>query len=786
MRTMGRSLAWALAALALAAGAARADVSASYDGTLAIGHAKAAVAGVLNQASAGVAGTLAVESADPAAAGVYWLTGQVRKNRLTAIGTNGSGTQLRWRAVVRGADTIDGRVRLRAVGGRRKGKLALARRHPTTPPNPPATCDSSYFTGQVMGRVLQPICANCHVAGGTAAGANFRVTPGDPIATQASVDANVDTASPDQSRILEKPLALVPHGGGQQISPGSDEEGILRQWVSLVASGQQCAAGGDKPMVPIAPADLLVRASMDLRGLRPSLAELDAVEADPSAYEALVDEYLQSPEFLERVKDVYDDALLVRREDFTDEARDKTGAIYGEALELIAWIVAHDRPFTEIGTADYTVANQLFQSDPNRMPFPMEPVVGDEWQPTHYTDGRPHAGLLSTSAFYDVWDTNNTNKNRRRANRWSIVFHCYNFLDTPVDVTRNVDNNDADAVLNAVTTRSDCKACHDRLDPMASFLFPLDDMGRLDEDSPTDFFSGDPERWRTANKRPPAVYGVPGTDIRDMGRLLTQHPKFAECQTKRAFRMLFLRDPETNAELATAADLATRWGTEDGFEFRRLVKRWMLSDAYRSRPADDDPDWVRRVSPERYERAIADLTGFVWERPPDDDEDDADPTSDPPRTEPVPLLTTEERGFKIILGGINGVNVSARSTSLNASVAMVQRKVAALAADFVVQTDLALPDDQRKLLHGVTGAEDPVADAAALRAAIAALERRLYGERVAPDAPQVDVWLQLYANLFADRTQSGTNEGQVPGTQGERAWRGLLVAMLRSPKILLY
>ena len=59
-------------------------------------------------------------------------------------------------------------------------------------------------------------------------------------------------------------------------------------------------------------------------------------------------------------------------------------------------------------------------------------------------------------------------------------------------------------------------------------------------------FSGDPERWRTANRRPPAVYGIPGTDIRDMGRLLTANPKFAECQTKRAFRMLFLRDPQTN------------------------------------------------------------------------------------------------------------------------------------------------------------------------------------------------------------------------------------------------
>jgi hypothetical protein len=635
----------------------------------------------------------------------------------------------------------------------------------------------------VMGRVLQPICAACHVPGGAAQATNFRVTAGDPAATQASVALNVDMTNPPASRILQKPLNVLPHGGGQQIAPGSPEEQILSQWVTLVANGQQCQSQPSIPLVPIAPTELLVRASMDLRGRRPSLAELDAMEANPAgAYPALVDAYLHDPEFLERVKDLFDDGLLVRREDFVDERRDRTWAIYGEALELIAWIVDHDRPFTEIGTADYTVANALFQGDPNRMPFPMEPVVGNAWQPTHYLDGRPHAGLLSTSAFYEVWDTNNTNKNRRRANRWSIVFHCYNFLDTPVDVTRNVDNNDQDAVLNAVTTRTDCRACHDRLDPMASFLFPIDNMTNLEEAEPNAFFTGDPERWRTANKRPPAVYGVPGTDIRDMGRLLTAHPKFAECQTKRAFKLLFLRDPRTNDEIATAADLATRWPTEDGYDFRALVRRWMLSDVYRGRPTNDDPAWVRRTSPERLELLVKDLTGFVWERDPDRDEDPTDPASDPPRTTPIPLLTTEEDGFKIIFGGINGVNVSARSQSLNASVAMVQRKLAALAAEYVVRTDLALPDAQRKLLAGVTGAEHPTSDEAALRAHIVALVRRLYGERVAVDSPQVSAWLGLYRGLYFDTTQMGA----VQGTASERAWRGLVVAMLRSPRMLLY
>jgi hypothetical protein len=282
------------------------------------------------------------------------------------------------------------------------------------------------------------------------------------------------------------------------------------------------------------------------------------------------------------------------------------------------------------------------------------------------------------------------------------------------------------------------------------------------------------------------VYGMPGLDLVDLGRLLTANPRFAECQTKRAFQLLFLRQPKTNLELATAADIAPRWASEDGYDYRALVRRWMLSEAYTRRPQDHRGEWVRRASPERLERLIADLTGFVWSREADDDQDDGNPESDPPRTEPVPLLTNEEDGFKIIFGGLNGTSVTGRSHSLNASVVTVHRKLAALAAAHVVASDLALPDAQRSLLAGVRGDEDPGADEEALRAHLVRLARRLYGLRHAPTSAEVENWLRLYRNLHGDRTQGGDDEGEVPGTPGERAWRGLVTAMLRSPRILIY
>jgi hypothetical protein len=769
-----------------------ADVSGAYDGSLVVPRstASASLAGAFEQRGATLTGTVAVTTPTAGLSGVYAVRGKVRGRSVVLSGAGPGGMRLKWAGRVHG-DTLRGQGRLRAHAGRLRGLLTFVRRGAEPPAQPRQSCDSSFFDGQVMGRVLKPICANCHVAGGAAQATNFRVAPNDPLATQQSIAGLIDMSDPEHSRILEKPLAEIPHGGGQQLQRSSPEFQILDQWVTLVAKNQQCNAGTDLVMVPLKPAELLVRASMDLRGKRPSLADLDAIEADPNAYAGLVDQYLQSPEFIARVKEIFNDALLVDREDYRDESLDRTHALYSEPLELIAYLVAHDRPLTEMGTADYTVMNEQFENTP-RMPYAHEPVTGPDFQPTHYTDGRPHAGVLSTSAFYQVWTTNDTNKNRRRANRLSILFHCYNFLDTPVDVTRNVDNNDADAVLNAVTTRPDCKACHDRLDPLASFLFPMDDAG-FDDDSfdpigdPNNFWTPRlADSWRTRNKRPPAVYGVPGMDIRDAGRLLVANPKFAQCQTNRAFRLLFLRDPASNDELATAAALASQWTTTDGYNFRTLVRRWMLSDVYTKRPDPPSPDWVRRVSPERLETLVQDLTGFLWARPPQNDNNN--PNGDPDRTDPVPLLTTEgdpgnrTGGFKIILGGVNGVNVSARSYSLNASVAMVQRKVAALAADYVVTTDLALPDGQRKLLGGVSGTENPATDEAAIRAAVARVHRRLTGEHVGPSDPQVDVWFDLFRALYADQSQASL----VPGTPSQRAWRGLLTAMLRSPQLLLY
>ena len=77
---------------------------------------------------------------------------------------------------------------------------------------------------------------------------------------------------------------------------------------------------GDPPLVEepvMAPVDALVRASLDLRGVRPSLDEIAAVEGDPgfgegSAFVGLVDTFLDDPRYEGRVRDLWAEIYLTR------------------------------------------------------------------------------------------------------------------------------------------------------------------------------------------------------------------------------------------------------------------------------------------------------------------------------------------------------------------------------------------------------------------------------------------------------------------------------------------
>ena len=384
------------------------------------------------------------------------------------------------------------------------------------------------------------------------------------MATQASVALHINVADPDHSRILEKPLAILPHAGGQRLLAGSAEEQILRQWVNLVATGNQCEAPTDTTMVPMRPNELLVRASMDLRGKRPALGELDAIEADPNAYATFVDQYLYGPEFLERVKDLYDDALLVRREDDSDESRDETSAIYGEALELIAHIVeerpavhgarhgrlhgrerplpARHRPHAVrdgAGRRRGVAADPLHRRAPTRRPAVDERVLRGVGHQQHEQEPPAREPLVDPVPLLQLprhAGRRHPRRRQQRRRRGAVRGHHARRLQ---GVSRP---------------------------PGSARVVPLPDRQRERGSRKATAWpsttTSSPEirsdGARRTSGRPPSTAcraRICGTWAASSSRTRSSR----ECQTQRAFQMLFLRKPKTNRELTLASEIATRW-----------------------------------------------------------------------------------------------------------------------------------------------------------------------------------------------------------------------------------
>jgi mono/diheme cytochrome c family protein len=229
----------ALAATTPAAAHAAPRLDGAWVGTLELATvrlAPAPVAASLGQSASHVSGTVTLSG--QLAAGTFTISGVTRRGGARLSGVRGAQI-LRWRAHwSRRRAAWRGRMRLRNGALVLRGRLTLTRGSG----GPASGCGADFFAHELMPRLLEPVCGQCHVAGGAAAGTRLRITPGDPASTALSAAALVDGASPGQSLLLRKPRGDVPHTGGILAPAGSTEEQSLLQWISLITP-PLCAAG---------------------------------------------------------------------------------------------------------------------------------------------------------------------------------------------------------------------------------------------------------------------------------------------------------------------------------------------------------------------------------------------------------------------------------------------------------------------------------------------------------------------------------------------------------------
>lgn len=517
---------------------------------------------------------------------------------------------------------------------------------------------------------------------------------------------------------------------------------------------------GDEPIVELDAADLLIRASLDTRGVRPTVAEFEQLEQSGDL-DALVDTYLDDPRFGDRVADLFSEVYLTRTENYQGinfAAFDLAGISFArvlesigqEPLQIMAEVAREDLPITDLVTADWTMANEV-----TARLFPVDyPSDATGWQRAAYTDSRPAAGVLSTNGMWWRYQSTASNANRKRANATSRILLCHDYLTRPIDFDRNVNLLDQQAVEAAIRTDPGCVNCHVSLDPLAAYFFGFWAVQQTASEV-ANYHPARERYWEQLLGTSPAYYGVPGSSLADLGQSIAADNRFPECMVEHVTELLLRRD----AELLDFASMTQHREAliAGGLTLKPLFRSVIASPEYRAAsdaglPGTQVP--LKMSTPGLLASQIEDLTGFVWETFGEAD-----------------LMLTDNQGFLTLAGGADGFYSVKNSTSPNTTLLLVQERIAEAAADFAVQEAQAGRGD---LLTGVSFDATPESDRDSIVSTIQHLHLRIFGNRVEADGPEVIANLELWSELYA-------LEGET-----DRAWSGLVSALLRDPDLLFY
>jgi len=519
---------------------------------------------------------------------------------------------------------------------------------------------------------------------------------------------------------------------------------------------------------------------MQIRGVMPTVEELGSAPE----LEVLVDAWLSDEAFLRTVEDLAAELLLLRTDTRhqlpvlgplavagLDQAEVYRATVEAP-LRFASTLVAEDRPWTEVLTADWTLTNSTLAAiygldhDPD----------GPEWQRTTWTDGRPMAGWLSDSEVWRRHVSNGSNFHRGRAAFVADTFLCDDIAGRELSVAGTVDITDEAQVAQAVRDQPACAGCHQTLDPLAAFFWGYKEQimrnAVLDAyamDCTWDWSLGEPDRgayrpehfcyplqlfdvseeqgWQDWDLRGPGFYGQPLGDLRDLGAAIVDDPRFATC-TARTFYAYLTQVERDQVSDSLALELADVLTSSD-WSIRALTRAIVLHPTQSRRDATG-PMITR---PEQYARTLHDLTGFRWETDLDPIGCQGSPNS---CWGTVDLLSSDLFGFRALMGGVDGSAVLDPTHWPTPTRTLAVQALAAEAAGWIVAEDFARPSEDRRLFGGI----DTDANDDEIRAHMVWLHGRVLGE---PDADVEATW-----ELFVDvRDRSDT----------DTAWRVVLTAM---------
>lgn len=427
---------------------------------------------------------------------------------------------------------------------------------------------------------VQSSCLACHSAGGSAPQSGARLVLGE--SAQKNHDAFVeflDIPEVSQPYILSKVSGGNSHGGGAVFAKGSTLYLALEDYLaSLQGDAGDGALDSDFWLGTVAESRevTLRRAALLFAGEVPGHGAITAASESDEKLRFRVLTTMQGEGFREFLINGANDQLLISglsngidfdistfdrypmfaelMKDLPDERPEEfeeyherpfftrgdaeqmfRQAVGREPLELIAYVVMNDKPYSEVLTADYTMVNALsdlaYRSDAgfshdfaeedgfyDRRPFGIfRPgfndghIPHDEQFEINEDEGTftfsdyqqwPHAGVLSTQAWLARYPSTDTNRNRARA-RWTY-FHFLG-VDIEKSAPRSTDPDALADTDNPTMKNPACTVCHERLDPMAGAYQSFGDIGHY-----LDQFGGK-DSLSDAYKCPECYGGEPGS-----------------------------------------------------------------------------------------------------------------------------------------------------------------------------------------------------------------------------------------------------------------------------------
>ena len=519
----------------------------------------------------------------------------------------------------------------------------------------------------------------------------------------------------------------------------------------------------DPELVQLDRTRLLRRTSLELRGVLPSLAELEAVEADPDAFEAIRDQIFDDPRFEERLVQIYAQRWHTTVDEFhgtyydyfldPEEEYEFERAVGEEPLRLMAHIVASDLPWSEVVLADYSMANELLASI---WPMSEYPENGEGWHPVHYIDGRPGVGVLASNGLWWRYFTTFFNQNRSRAAAISKLLLCEDLLNRPISFSESANLLAAEDVSGMVLSEPTCQGCHVTIEPLASTLFGF---WWMDDYSAPEMDTYHPEREVLGSIElgvEPNYFGVPIAGFGELGHAIAADERFSRCAVESMAEALWHRGVELDDfellehiyDRFVADDLQVKSLIRDLTETAEYTAGALESTA--SMETADRVHTARLMDSSLFRSLSSDLTGLLWQRSGFD------------------MLDNDEHGYRILGGGVDGEYVGRLQSDPSITWLLVLRRFSQALAHEVVQHDLVETESEPVLLHTTLDARPGDEDFAH---AVDQLFFRLMGQRA--DEERLEGLAELWTELES-----------IGGT--EEAWKGVISVLIQDPDFVVY